>query len=128
MSPNFATDNPDPKRGGRSCTIVAVGHVLDWSIKSSRPVVMGLIRDLIARDAMGFERYGQNLETRDGRDTLADLYQEVLDALQYATKLKLEEPGGLLDVTDIINTLAKLALKLKAAETRRSYRGTQETP
>ena len=88
-----ATPQPDPVRGGRSCTILVVRDLMDRCGNDLDDVIAGVVRDLIARDAMGFEKYGQNLETNDGRDTLMDWYQETLDAAQYGCKYLEEHPG-----------------------------------
>lgn len=76
-----------PHRGGRSITIMVVDDLL-----REYPTADGIevAHDLAARDAMGFGKYGQNLETWDGRDTAMDAYQELLDAAQYLRKI-LEE-------------------------------------
>lgn len=41
---------------------------------------------IAARRLVGVARYGQALQTNDGRNTLADLVQELLDAMIYAHK------------------------------------------
>lgn len=78
---------PDPKRGGRSVTILVVRDVLDLYHDVDPETSVGICSDLADRDAMGFAKYQQNLETFDGRPTRVDLYQEVLDACQYCRKL-----------------------------------------
>lgn len=42
-----------------------------------------LLVDMAARDQVGRERYGVPLRVWNGRDALADAYQEVLDAVVY---------------------------------------------
>jgi len=42
-----------------------------------------IIRDGLARDAMGKAKYGQRLQAGDGRDHIVDAYQEVLDLAVY---------------------------------------------
>jgi hypothetical protein len=49
-----------------------------------------VIKDMQARDTMGRSKYGGPLVTNDGRDSLNDLYQEILDAAVYCKKLELE--------------------------------------
>lgn len=39
--------------------------------------------DLEARISEGRKKYGERLTTNNGRDTLLDLYQEMLDAVVY---------------------------------------------
>lgn len=95
MSNPAAIRQPDPHRGGRSITILVVQDILsgispllDGTGRDERQT----IQDLIARDTQGFAKYGQNLETFDGRDTAMDAYQELLDANQYLRKLIEEHP------------------------------------
>jgi hypothetical protein len=105
---------PDPKRGGRSCTILVVADLM----KTNHPSRDDVIRDLIARDELGFKRYGQNLETDDGRDTLADWYQELLDACQYGRKYLEEKPHKLLAKSVYEQTLM-LTVRLASVIRRR---------
>ena len=85
-----ATPLQPSQRGGRSITILVVADVLNKydDIELSKVI----INDFVLRDAFGFEKHGQNLETHDGRPTKWDLYQELLDACQYARK-DIEEGG-----------------------------------
>lgn len=48
--------------------------------------------DIIARARAGTVKYGMPLRTFNGRNAEMDLYQEVLDGIQYATQLWLENP------------------------------------
>lgn len=73
MALKAATPEPQPVRGPGGVKIT--------------PLV---IEDLKARDEHGREKYGGPLVTNDGRDSLNDLYQEILDAAQYCKKLELE--------------------------------------
>jgi len=53
-------------------------------VKNAGPCVQDLvIRDIEARKAVGFERYGTLLQPFNGRDALMDAYQEALDLCQY---------------------------------------------
>lgn len=49
------------------------------------------LRAVIARIELGKRRYGTTLHTLDGRDTWAEVWQELIDALYYAQKGILEE-------------------------------------
>ena len=54
--------------------------------------------DLKARAAEGERTYGTPLFTHNGRDALADAYQEILDAMQYLKQAQMEAAsGGTLD-------------------------------
>jgi len=91
-APPAATPQPAPVRGGRSCTILVVADLMTFDGIATE-VRDAVIVDLIARDEMGFNKYGQNLEVGDGRDTLIDWYQEMLDAAQYGRKFLEEHPN-----------------------------------
>lgn len=47
-------------------------------------------RDLSDRAELGKSRYGTYLMTHNGRKPMADLYQELLDALMYLAQYQLE--------------------------------------
>lgn len=49
----------------------------------SRPVLDLVLEDLKARREMGIAKYGRELHTHNGRDTLMDAYQEALDLVMY---------------------------------------------
>ena len=49
----------------------------------TRPVWELVIEDMRARDAQGRARYGTPLQVGNGRDMLADAYQEALDLVVY---------------------------------------------
>lgn len=46
-----------------------------------------VIKDLEERAKLGAEKYGGSLHSDDGRNTLIDLYQELLDAVEYIRSL-----------------------------------------
>jgi len=77
---------PPSQRGGRSCTILVVQDILS-RVTAHQDRAKDVCLDLAARDAMGFKKHKQNLETFDKRDTGMDAYQELLDAAQYLRKL-----------------------------------------
>lgn len=49
--------------------------------------------DLEARNQKGLETYGKTLYAHDGRDSLWDLYEELLDAVVYCRKIIAERDG-----------------------------------
>lgn len=51
-----------------------------------------LIVDMVERDALGRRRYGTPLTVWNGRDALADAYQEVLDAVVYLEQCRMRLP------------------------------------
>jgi len=50
--------------------------------------------DIMARQQLGIGRYGTPLQPFNGRDSLRDLYEELLDAVCYLKTLMLEEDKG----------------------------------
>jgi len=62
--------------------------------KNSCPAVWDLVvRDMRARDAVGEKRYGTRLQPNNGRNSLRDLYEELLDAVVYCRQRIYEEEG-----------------------------------
>lgn len=57
---------------------------------TQKPVFKQLIQDLEERDKKGFQTYGREMTTEDGRDTLQDAIEEALDLVVYLTKLRME--------------------------------------
>jgi hypothetical protein len=57
---------------------------------SSVPIADLVIQDIKARKAKGMNQYGVPLQANNGRNSLLDLYEELLDAVQYL-KQHLEE-------------------------------------
>jgi hypothetical protein len=52
-----------------------------------------VVRDMHGRDELGCRKYGKPLLPNDGRKTLWDVYEELLDAAVYIRKRILEEEG-----------------------------------
>ena len=50
-------------------------------------------QDIEARIEMGAKKYGERLTTHNGRDTLLDAYQEVLDLAVYLRQFLYERDG-----------------------------------
>ncbi len=71
---------PAPQYGNGE---IVANDLIDWTIEEQDPEIAEAIG---ARKRLGAERYGQALQTNDGRNTLADLVQELLDAMIYAHK------------------------------------------
>jgi len=83
-----AVPQPPSERGGRAITITVAADIA--GLVKDPELVRELVLDFAARDDMGFKKHKQNLEVGDGRDTEYDLYQELLDAVQYNKKAILE--------------------------------------
>lgn len=79
---------PEPRPGGESVT--------DWLLSymgANAPTHREILAaDIEARREFGIKRYGTELRTHNGRSALTDLYQELLDACQYAAQDYLEKP------------------------------------
>jgi hypothetical protein len=80
-----ATPQPDP-RAGQKVVLTAVLSQLD----PRSHVDQQIHADLVARAAIGKEKYGVMLESHNGRDALIDLQQEALDAVMYAHQYEME--------------------------------------
>ena len=62
--------------------------------ENNLPAVWDLvIQDMKDRDAMGLKRYGMHLQPFNGRNSLRDAYQEVLDLAVYLRQKIYEEEG-----------------------------------
>lgn len=71
------------------------------------------IRDLVMADIMekserGREKYGEYLEAHNGRDALADAYQEALDMCMYLKQVLVERDEGRLPKAKHLNMAAWL--------------------
>jgi hypothetical protein len=68
-----------------------------------------IAEDTEARIRLGEKKYGTRLKSHNGRDAMLDLYQEVLDGLNYSEQLVVEnkDDGGL------FSQLAMLAIVIK---------------
>ena len=63
-------------------------------VPNDRPAIQDLVAaDVAERKRVGIERYGTPLQAFNGRDALRDLYEELLDAVQYVRQLMYERDG-----------------------------------
>jgi hypothetical protein len=63
-------------------------------VANAHPAVWPLVLDdMESRDREGRRKYGVPLQPHNGRDTLIDLYQELLDAVVYTRTLIYERDG-----------------------------------
>lgn len=79
VNPNAIVDQPPP-----------TGH------EGKRSIQAMVREDLVERERLGVERYGTALQAHNGRDSLVDLYQELLDACCYVRQAIEEERGNLI--------------------------------
>lgn len=63
---------------------------------SGDPIWGMVVKDMLERDLEGWRKYGVPLRAFDGRRSLVDAYQEVLDLAVYLRKEIAERSGGLL--------------------------------
>lgn len=120
MTDLAATPLRAPGRGGRSVTILVASDVVNRFVDDPK-ISRVLVNDFVARDKYGYDKYGQNLETDDGRPTIWDMYQELLDACQYNRK-GIEEgslPPGMEGVYQSLLELTRI--------TRKAILGMEET-
>ncbi|BDZ52569.1 hypothetical protein GCM10025867_48100 (plasmid) [Frondihabitans sucicola] len=75
----------------------------DLPITNDKPVAHDLvIEDLMARKAVGIQRYGQGLQPFNGRDTLRDIYEEILDSAAYFRALLMMRDAVDADIRDVL--------------------------
>lgn len=70
-----------------------------------------IAQDIEARIAIGERKYGKRLQSFNGRNALKDLYDEVLDALNYAKQIEIEG----LDSGACFAALQPIAVYVKAS-------------
>jgi hypothetical protein len=68
-----------------------------------------IAEDTEARIRLGEKKYGTRLKAHNGRDAMLDLYQEVLDGINYAKQLVIEDK----DDETFYNCLVDLACLIK---------------
>lgn len=68
--------------------------------------------DVEARIRIGERKYGKRLQSFNGRDALKDLYDEILDALNYSKQLELEgkDDGEMVSVLIVLASRVKVKL------------------
>lgn len=80
-------EQPDPQFGNGAI-------VADDLVRWTDGYYPEINQAIMARKELGSARYGQALQTKDGRNTMSDLVQELLDALIYAHKGFMETTGN----------------------------------
>jgi hypothetical protein len=75
-------------------------------------------RDVMDRKAFGMKKYGTPLQPFNGRDTLNDLYQELVDAMKYARVYLYEcqyrkDASNEADAEDAYEALKELCISIK---------------
>jgi len=82
------------------------------------PATALLIADIEARVASGEKKYGTRLKTDNGRNVDLDLYQEVLDSMNYSVQAFLQT--GIHDYLDIFYQEVGIAQRIKAILVKQS--------
>lgn len=63
-------------------------------VQNDHPAVWDLVlEEMKARDSLGESRYGVRLQPHNGRDSLRDLFEELLDGVVYLRQLMYERDG-----------------------------------
>jgi hypothetical protein len=74
----------------------------------------------------GEQKYGVRLKTNNGRNVDLDIYQEILDAMNYSMQAFLQT--GIRDYLDIFTQEVALAVRVKAILTARDIIASSITP
>lgn len=69
---------------------------------------------LLRQRAKGLAKYGTELHTHNGRSTLRDFEEEIVDALQYGIQAMMEDPTL---VTEILDAVTFLQIQLTKGAT-----------
>lgn len=83
----------------RKCVRCGKPEVTDWvpqapPTPNSRPAIADLLlEDIARRKKFGIQKYGTPLQAHNGRDSLMDAYEEVLDLAMYLRQLIEERKG-----------------------------------
>lgn len=106
MDLNEPQPPPDPE-----WTIDAWDMVIDYTqaridqyVVRPQPTLEALREDMRQRRRLGLVRYGVPVHPANGRDSLRDIYEELLDATVYAMNLQLQhqdDPPGTLDAPSL---------------------------
>lgn len=90
------------------------GDGIDVAVEAAKDLrAMGLdhiAEDTEARIRLGEKKYGTRLKSHNGRDAMLDLYQEVLDGVNYSKQLVIENK----DDDTFFRCLVDLACLIKA--------------
>ncbi len=71
-----------------------IADIVAAEVISIPDVGQGLAKAVMDRKAMGMQKYGTALQPFNGRDSLMDLFQELIDAMKYARLLMYECDAG----------------------------------
>jgi len=106
-SPPKMSEQPKPIRDPRSKPVTKTIQRNLSNFSYDKEIWSRIIQDLEVRERKGIETYGDTLHSFNGRDALWDLYEELLDALQYAQQTRME---GLPNSVVIYSSVENLVL------------------
>jgi hypothetical protein len=118
-----ATPEPKPVPNNHPAIADVVAAEL---VALHEPMAREVATDVMARKAFGLAKYGTPLQPFNGRNTLNDLYQELVDAVKYA-RVALYEASYLKAQTreaeDIYESLRDLTIEVKTLMDRNANNG-----
>jgi len=109
MSEQFDPEAGQPLPITTKKSIDVAVEVAEELKKASLP---DIAEDVEARIRIGEKKYGKRLQSFNGRDALKDLYDEVLDALNYSKQLEIENRDNGALFRDLISLAAIVKLRL----------------
>jgi hypothetical protein len=106
-----ASTQPKPTGNGQDVAVRAAEVLRNFGYDK-------IAEDIEARIRLGEKKYGTRLKSHNGRDAVLDLYQELLDSLNYAMQCDIEgiDNGNLFDrIANITIDVARLMADRAAA-------------
>jgi|SRR5579863_5373763 len=100
-----AAPQPTPTGDGIDVAVVAAERLKALGLNE-------IADDIEARIRLGERKYGTRLKAFNGREPLMDLYQEVLDGINYSQQCVIE---GLDPQSNFFNVLVSLAIGIQKA-------------
>jgi hypothetical protein len=111
-------DSPEFQEFAAKSQPLPTGNGIDVAVEVARDMRgwghAQIADDIEARIRMGEKKYGTRLKTHNGRNAMLDLYQEALDALNYAKQLQLENEETDEFSVDVYRRFAALATEIEA--------------
>jgi hypothetical protein len=101
-----AAPQPTPTGNGIDVAVVAAERLKALGLNE-------IAEDIEARIRLGERKYGTRLKAFNGRDAYMDLYQEVLDGINYSQQCVIEHPSD--EADGFFETLVALAVEVQKA-------------
>jgi hypothetical protein len=99
-----AAPQPTPTGDGVDVAVVAAERLKEMGLNE-------IAEDIEARIRLGERKYGTRLKAFNGRDPYMDLYQEVLDGINYSQQCVIEHPS--VDTNGFFHILVTLAVEVQ---------------